>query len=59
MDAIAAVEWQLAECDDRLERNPFVPLIRCYQAGFYPFSLGPHEIVLFGCGAPASLNPRS
>lgn len=51
MDVIAAVEWQVAECDERLDRNPFVPLIRCYDAGFYPFSLGPRDLVLFGWAA--------
>jgi hypothetical protein len=27
--------------------NPFVPLVHCYGAGFYPFSLGPRLMTLF------------
>jgi hypothetical protein len=47
MDAIECIEWQLAESDTRVEGNPFFPLTRCYAEGFYPFSLGPAEVVLF------------
>jgi len=47
MDAIDSLQWQLAEGDNRLDSNPFVPLIGCYAAGFYPFSLGPTAVVLF------------
>ena len=47
MDALEALEWQLAERSDRLEENPFVPLIRGYATGFYPFVFGPDDMVLF------------
>jgi hypothetical protein len=47
MDVLEAIEWQLAENSDRLDGNPFAPLIRCYDAGFYPFSLGSAEVALF------------
>lgn len=48
MDVLEAVEWQLAERSSHLDDNPFVPLLRCYAAGFHPFSLGPGTVVLFG-----------
>jgi len=48
MDVLECIEWQLAEKSDCLEGNPFLPLVRCYAAGFYPFSLGPTDVVLFG-----------
>jgi len=47
MDITDCIEWQLAEKSDRLEGNPFVPLMRCYAAGYYPFSLGPDLVILF------------
>ena len=47
MDILECIEWQLAEDSDDLEGNPFVPLMRCYAAGVYPFSLGPTTFVLF------------
>lgn len=47
MDMTEALEWQLAEKSDRLDGNPFLPLLRCYAAGFYPFALGPTSFVLF------------
>src|SRR5690242_8790545 len=46
-DVIHAVQWQLAENIDDVMRNPFLPLLRCYRAGGYPFSLGRDTIVLF------------
>lgn len=51
MDVTECVEWQLAENTDDLTKNPFVPLLSCYAAGFYPFSLAPNEVVLFGFGS--------
>ncbi len=51
MDLTEAIEWQLAERSDDLATNPFVPLLRCYAEGFYPFSLAPNEVVLFGFAA--------
>jgi hypothetical protein len=48
MDAMECITWQLAEPSaDLLADNPFLPLVRCYAAGFYPFALGPRTIVLF------------
>jgi hypothetical protein len=47
MDVTECIEWQLAEDSDSLEGNPFLPLMRCYAAGFYPFSLGPSEMAMF------------
>jgi hypothetical protein len=48
MDLIKCLEWQLAEGSDLLDGNPFMPLLRCYGAGRYPFVLAPDEAVLFG-----------
>lgn len=50
-DLMEALEWQLAERSDDLTTNPFVPLMRVYAEGFYPFSLAPNEVVLFGFAA--------
>jgi hypothetical protein len=47
MDVLECIEWQLAERSDDESGNPFVPLVRCYAEGHYPFSLGPSEIMLF------------
>lgn len=47
MDMTESIEWQLAEKSDRLEGNPFIPLMRCYAAGFYPFCFGPNMVTLF------------
>jgi hypothetical protein len=47
MDFRECLEWQLAERSDDMRANPFVPLTRCYAKGWYPFSLGPAEVVLF------------
>ena len=48
MDMMECIEWQLAERSDRLEANPFVPLLRCYATGFLPFGLDATHFVLFG-----------
>ncbi|MDI1451183.1 hypothetical protein [Polyangium sp. 6x1] len=45
-DFVECVEWQLAQKDSRLEGNPFFPLVQCYGAGGYPFSLSPTQYVL-------------
>ncbi|WP_437686067.1 hypothetical protein [Sorangium sp. So ce176] len=47
MDALECIEWQLAEGSDDMEGNPFLPLIRCYAAGLYPFSLDQTTLILF------------
>ena len=46
-DVYCALQWQLAEPDADLSHNPFVPLLRCYRAGGYPFSLARDTVVLF------------
>lgn len=48
LDLMEGLEWQLAEGSNHLEGNAFVPLLRCYAAGRYPFGLSPDEVVLFG-----------
>lgn len=53
MDLIEATEWQLAERNANLDDNPFVPLLRCYTLGFYPFSLTRNQVLLFGFAEPA------
>jgi hypothetical protein len=47
MDLLDALEWQLAENHDDLSSNPFVPLICCYAAGYYPFVMSSTAVVLF------------
>jgi hypothetical protein len=47
MDVTDCIVWQLAEGSDSLHGNPFLPLIRCYAEGFYPFALSSTEFVLF------------
>lgn len=47
MDMIDCLQWQLAEDGNHLERNPFLPLLRSYAAGFYPFSLSLTRVDLF------------
>lgn len=47
MDALFAIEWQLAERSNDTSTNPFLPLLDCYAAGVLPFGLGPEEFVLF------------
>lgn len=47
MDMVECIEWQLAEQSDKLEGNPFVPLLRCYATGCLPFALDPTTVVLF------------
>jgi hypothetical protein len=47
MDIMECIEWQLAERDQSLEANPFVPLLRCYATGFLPFALDATTVVLF------------
>jgi hypothetical protein len=52
-DLIECLEWQLAENHDRLDTNPFFPLLQCYGAGVYPFSLSPTSYVLHAFARPA------
>lgn len=46
-DAMDAIEWQLAEPDAPLVDNPFVALLHCYSAGYYPFVHQDGRVVLF------------
>jgi hypothetical protein len=46
-DAMQAIEWQLADPRSSLSDNPFVPLLRCYARGFYPFAHSPTDVLLF------------
>ncbi|AKU99587.1 hypothetical protein AKJ09_06251 [Labilithrix luteola] len=47
MDALFAIEWQLAERSNDTSANPFLPLLDCYASGILPFGFGPEEFVLF------------
>ena len=56
-DAVECMKWQFAENSTDLSTNPFLPLLLCYEAGAYPFSLGPDSVVLFKFdGQPTSSN---
>lgn len=46
-DALECMKWQFAENSADLSTNPFLSLLLCYEAGGYPFSLGPENVVLF------------
>lgn len=46
-DALECMKWQFAESSADLSNNPFLPLLLCYEAGGYPFSLGADTVVLF------------
>jgi hypothetical protein len=58
-DALDCIQWQFAERSDRLDANPFWPLIRCYRAGLYPFSTGRDSVVLFRFGTDEARLPRA
>lgn len=53
-DAIECLTWQLAENTAELRGNPFLPLLLCYEAGAYPFSLDRDTVVLFSFDAQTS-----
>lgn len=59
IDAFNAIQWQLANASDDMTGNPFVPLIRCYRAGAYPFSLDRDTAVLFRFHADERLLPKA
>ena len=46
-DLTYAIQWELAEPGGR---NPLVPLLRCYAAGFLPFVVGRGHVVLWSVG---------
>lgn len=54
IDLLESIEWQLAKRSDDVSGNPFLPLVRCYEVGVYPFGLGPEEVVLFAFGSASS-----
>lgn len=58
-DAFSAIQWQLAEkrCDS--SGNPFVPLLHCYFAGGYPFSLDRNTVVVFRFTADEDALPKA
>lgn len=51
-DATDAIQWQLAERSDSLAGNPFLPLLRCYAANFYPFVISESSVILFSFLGP-------
>ncbi|TKC97250.1 hypothetical protein [Polyangium fumosum] len=53
VDFVDCLEWQLAENHDHLDTNPFFPLVQCYGAGAYPFSLSATSYVLHAFARPA------
>jgi hypothetical protein len=56
-DAVECMKWQLAENSADLSTNPFLPLLLCYEAGAYPFSLSKDSVVLFNFeGHPTASN---
>ena len=44
---------------ETLGGNPFVPLLRCYRAGGYPFSLDRDTVVLFRFAADERTLPKA
>jgi len=46
-DLLDCIQWQLAEQSDDFAGNPFRPLLRCYQAGYYPFSHDRATVTVF------------
>lgn len=53
IDAIDAVQWQLADPRSPLAENPFMPLLRCYAAGFYPFMISATSVIMFSFHGPS------
>ncbi|MBA3463378.1 MAG: hypothetical protein H0T46_25710 [Deltaproteobacteria bacterium] len=58
-DVFHCIQWQLAENHGEPSANPFIPLLRCYRAGAYPFSLDRDTVVLFRFTADERLLPRA
>jgi len=52
IDLFEALEWQLAEPECPLSKNPFVPLLELYATAHYPFHLSADRVVLFRFDAP-------
>lgn len=55
-DALDCMKWQFAEHSAEMGTNPFLPLLLCYEAGAYPFSLASDDIVLFRFAASSAQN---
>lgn len=53
-DALDCMKWQFAERSADMSTNPFLPLLLCYEAGTYPFSLEKESMVLFRFDASSS-----
>lgn len=47
VDFTECIEWQLAAGTPDTRWNPFLPLVRCYVAGYYPVFLGPRTVSLW------------
>lgn len=58
-DVLDCITWQLAEGHNDLAENPFVPLVHCYAAGLYPFSLDRATVVMFRFAANEVTLPRA
>ena len=58
-DAFHCIQWQLAENAGELTANPFVPLMRCYRMGAYPFSLDTDTVVIFRFTSHERLLPKA
>jgi hypothetical protein len=58
-DVLDCMQWQFAAKQNALDGNPFWPLLDCYRAGLYPFSLDRDTVVLFRFMADASTLPRA
>jgi hypothetical protein len=53
-DVLDCIKWQLAKGSNDLVDNPFLPLLLCYAAGAYPFSLARDAVVMFRFAAGAT-----
>lgn len=53
-DTMQSIEWQLVEPSAPVSLNPFLPLLRLYAGGYYPFAYSPTEFTLFRFAASDS-----
>jgi hypothetical protein len=49
-DLCEALTWEVAAGSEDVATNPFVPLLRCYAEGYFPFSFNPETVLLFTFG---------
>lgn len=47
IDMLHAAAWQLSRGSDELPGNPFLPILRLYEVGAFPFVFSPSLVVLF------------